>query len=60
MPTVITRDADRPHIFLDSSAHDVVRRAMIAQIDDFNPVTDQVEVDRIDRAIVSVTDRDSG
>ena len=60
VPAVVTRDADRPHVFLDRGADDVANRAMIAEINHLDPVPDELEVDRIDRAVVPVANRDSG
>src|SRR6476646_7336458 len=59
VPTVVARDANRPHIFLDSRADDVGHRTMIAEINHFNAMPDKLQVDRVDRAIVPVADRDS-
>jgi len=58
--TVVTGNADRANVFLDRSADDVADRSMIAEINDFDPVPDELEVDRIDRAVVPVTNRDGG
>jgi hypothetical protein len=57
---VVTGDANRPHIFLDGGADDVAYRPMIAEIDNFDPVPDKFQVDRVDRAIVTITNRDCG
>src|SRR5215471_10286261 len=59
MAAVVTGNADRAHVFLDSGANNIANRPMIAEIDDFNPVANELEVDRIDRAVVPVADRDS-
>ena len=60
VPAVVTGDADGPHILLDRGAHDVLRIAMIAEINHFDPMPDELEIDRIDRAVVPVADRDGG
>ena len=60
VPAVVTRDANRPHIFLDGGTDDVAYRAVIAEINHFDPVPDEFQVDRVDRAIVTITNRDCG
>ena len=60
VPAVVTRDANRPHVLLDGGTDDVGNRAMIAEINHFDPVPDEFQVDRVDRAVVPVTNRDSG
>ena len=60
VPTVVTRDANRPHIFLDGGTDDVGYRAVIAKINHFDPVPDEFQVDRVNRAIVPITNRDCG
>ena len=55
---VVTRNADGAHVLLDCSAHDVAYRAMIAKINDFNPVPDEFQIDRVDRAVMPVANRD--
>ena len=60
VPAVVTRDANRPHVFLDGGTDDVGYRAMIAEINDFNPVPDELQIDCIDRAVMPVANRDSG
>ncbi len=60
VPAVVTRYANRPHVLLDGGADDVAYRAVIAEINDFNPVPDEFQVDRIDRAVMPVANRDRG
>ncbi len=55
---IVTGNADGPHIFLDSSTYNVANRAMITEINDLNPVPDKLEIDRVDRAVVPVANRD--
>src|ERR1700736_4238031 len=55
---VVTRNCDRPHVFLDCGAADVANGSMITEINDFDPVANELEIDRVDRAIVPVTNRD--
>ena len=56
--TVITGNANRPHVLLDSGTDDVAHRAVIAEINHFDPVPDEFQVDRIDRAVVAITNWD--
>jgi hypothetical protein len=60
VPAVVTRDANRPYVFLDGGTDDVGNRAMIAEINDLNPVSDELQIDCIDRAVMPVANRDSG
>src|SRR6266404_7290996 len=60
VPTVITGDANSTHILLDCRAHDIADRAVVTEINHFDTVPDEFQVDRIDRAIVPVANRDSG
>ena len=60
VPAVVAGDADGAHILLDRRAHDVLRIAMIAEVNDLDPVPDEFEVDRVDRAVMPVADRNSG
>ena len=55
---VVTRDANGAHVLLDGGAHDVAYRTMIAKIDDLNAVPDEFQVDRVDRAVMPVANRD--
>src|SRR5437868_6412914 len=57
---VVTRDANRPHILLDGGADDVGYRAVITEINHFNAMADEFQVDGIDRAIVTITNGDGG
>src|SRR5437867_3381736 len=57
---VITGDANGANVFLDRRAHDVAHRAMITEINHFNAVADEFQVDCIDGAIMPVANRDSG
>jgi hypothetical protein len=59
VPAVVTRNADRADVFLDGSPHDVANRSMVSEINDFDTVTNEFEIDRVDGAVVSITDRDS-
>ena len=57
---VVTRDADGAHVFLDCGAYDVAYRTMITKVNDFNAVPDEFQVDRVDRAVMPVANRDCG
>ena len=46
------------YIFLNGGADDVGYRAMIAEIDHIHPVPDEFQVDRVDRAVVTITNRE--
>ena len=54
---VVTRDADGAHVLLDCSAYDIAYRAMITKVNDFNPVPDEFQVNRVDRAVMPVANR---
>src|SRR5258706_14049959 len=43
--TVIAREPDGAHVFLNCGADDVARAAMVAEIDDLNAVADEFEID---------------
>ena len=60
VPAVVTRDANGPHVFLDRGTDNVADRAVIAEINYFDAVPDEFQVDRVDRAIVTITNWDSG
>src|SRR5262249_24552158 len=60
MRTVVTGDPNGAHILLNRGTDDISHRAMIAKINHFDPVPNELEIDRIDRAVVSVANRDSG
>src|SRR5262249_17023630 len=60
MPAVVTRDAYRAHILLDGGADDVGYRAMITEINHFDSVPDKFQIDRVDRAVVTITNRHCG
>src|SRR6266542_2601249 len=60
VPAVITGNANGAHVFLDRGANNIADRAMITKIDDLNAVPDELEMDCIDRAVVAVTNWNSG
>ena len=60
VPPVVTRNADCAHVLLDGGAHDVADRSMISKIDDLDPLADKLEIDRVDGAVVSITNRNRG
>ena len=60
VPTVVTRYTNCPHVLLDGGTDDVGNRAVIAEINDLNPVSDELQIDCIDRAVMPVANRDSG
>ena len=60
MPAVVAGEPDGAHIFLNGRAHDVGRLPMIAEVDHLDPMSDELQIDRIDRAIVPVANRYRG
>src|SRR5262249_5453759 len=60
MPAVVTRNANRAHVLLDGGPDDVANRAVVTEIDHFDPVPDKLQIDRVDRAIVTITNRNCG
>jgi hypothetical protein len=57
---VVTGNPDGAHVLLDGRAHNVADRTVIAEINDLDPVSDELQIDCIDRAVVPVANRDSG
>ena len=57
---VVTGNPDGAHVLLDGRAHNVADRTVIAEINDLDPVPDELQIDRIDRAVMPVANRDSG
>ena len=57
---VVARKPDGAHVFLHRRAHDLRRRAVVAEINDLDPVADEFEVDRVDGAVVPVADGHGG
>ena len=57
---VVTGNANGAHVLLDRRAHNVANRAVISEINHFNTVPDEFEIDCIDCAVVSVANRHSG
>src|SRR6266850_2957682 len=57
---IVRRDADSLHVFLDRRASDVARGPVKAQINDLDAMTDQLEIDRDDRAVMAIAYRNCG
>ena len=57
---VVTGNADGRDILLNRRAHNVADITMKAEINDLDAVPDKFEIDRIDRAVVPVANRDGG
>src|SRR5215471_12120203 len=57
---VVTGNADRTDVLLNRSANNIADRPVITEIDDLDPVADELEIDRVDRAVVPVANRDGG
>ena len=60
VPAVVTRYANRPHVLLDGGTDDVANRTMITEINYFDPVPDKFQIDCVDRAVVTITNRNCG
>src|SRR5437773_12490537 len=60
MPAVIAADPDCADVFLDCRPHHVARAAMVAQINHFNAGADQLQIDGVDGAVMSITDGNGG
>ena len=58
VPAVVTRNTDRPDVLLNGGTDNVANRTVITKINHFDPVPDEFQVDRVDRAIVAITNRD--
>ena len=56
---VVTGDADRPDVFLYRGPGDVAGAAVIAEIDDFDAVADEFQIDGADGAVMPVAHGDS-
>ena len=57
---VITRKADGADVLLHGGPDDVARRAMVAEINHLEAVADELEVDRVDGAVVPIANRHGG
>jgi hypothetical protein len=55
MPSIIAGDTNRADIFLDRGSYNIVGGPVIAKIDHLDSMPDQLEIDRIDGAIMPVT-----
>ena len=60
MSAIVTGNADGADIFLDRSADNIADRAVIAEINHLNPLPDEFQIDRIDRAVVPIANRHGG
>ena len=60
VPAVVTGDTDRRDILLDRRAHDVLHVTMKPEIHDLDAVPDELEIDRVDRAVVTIANRNGG
>src|SRR6266478_239342 len=56
---VVTGDPDRSYVFLNSCTHDITDITMKSQVNDFDSVADEFEINGVNRAVVPVTNRDS-
>src|SRR4030095_13670688 len=57
---VVTGNPDGAHILLDGRAHNVANGTVITEINDLNPMSDELQIDCVDRAVMPVANRDSG
>src|SRR5258708_2042841 len=60
VPAVVTRDPDRAHVLLDRGPDDVLGITVIPEINHLDSMPDELEVDRVDRAVVPVANRNGG
>src|SRR5438046_2363706 len=60
VPAVVTRNSDCSDIFLDRSPNDVADVAVKSQVNDFDSVTNELEINRVNRAVVTIADRNGG
>src|SRR5262244_2976813 len=57
MPAVVRRNADGPDIFLDRSANDIASGAVITEINHFDAIADQFDIDGDDGAVMAIANR---
>ena len=57
MATVIRGDANGLDVLLNGRPNNVAHRAMVAQINDFDAVARELQIDGDDRAVMAVADR---
>ncbi len=57
---VVTGNANGGDVLLNRRPNDIADVAMEAEIDNLDAVSNELEIDRVDRAVVSVTNRDGG
>jgi hypothetical protein len=60
MPAVVAGDPDCGYVLLNGCANDIPDVSVKTQVNYLNPVSDKFEVDGVDRAVVSIADRNSG
>ena len=60
MTAIVTGDADGGDVFLNRSTHNVSDVSMESEVNDFDAVPNELQIDGIDRAVVSVTNRNGG
>ena len=58
VPAVVARDADRSHVLLNSSTDDITDITMETQVDHFDAVPNEFQIDGVNRAIMAVADWD--
>src|SRR6516162_9933427 len=57
MPTVIRGDADRLHVLLDGGPDNIAYGTMITQVNDFDAMAGELQVDGNDRAVMAIANR---
>src|SRR5581483_3500038 len=57
---VVTGNANRPHILLDGGADNVAYRAMVANVDDLDAVSDELQIDGVNGAVVPIANGNGG
>src|SRR5438045_10116 len=60
MPAVVAADAHRADVFLYRSPHHIPRAAMIAEINHIHAGADELEIDRVNGAVMPITDGNGG
>src|SRR6059058_6587261 len=54
---VVTGNADRSHVLLDSRAHNIADITMKSEVNDFDSMPDKFEINGVNGAVVSIADR---
>ncbi len=60
MPSIVAGDTNRADIFLYRGPYNILGGPVVAKVDHFDSVPNQLEIDCVDGAVVSVANRHSG